>query len=398
MARIGIMGGTFNPPHNVHLIMAEEARRQFKLKKVLFMPSKNPPHKEKDSIASDEDRKRMIKHAIQNHPHFYFSELELEREGTTYTKDTLKELKKRYPDDKFYFIMGGDSLESLETWRDPAYIMAHCRILAAGRGKTGNKELRDWIAYYQKKYGAKIRQIEMPLFPVSSEMIRERINRGDSISDYVPAPVEDYIKFNNLYGFAGTMFHELPSDREIIRVLSANLKPGRLLHTLGVAATAANMAAVHGCDERKAYVAGLLHDCAKYFTGAEQIRLCDQKQIPLSETERSNPAIIHGKLGARLARDKYLVTDEEILSAITWHTTGRPGMTCLEKIIYLADYVEPARSMKTEPYPLKEIRRACFTDLDRAMEMVLTCVINYLEETGDSRDPITEETYHFYHS
>ena len=104
MARIGIMGGTFNPVHNVHLIMAEEARRQFRLKKVLFMPSKNPPHKKKKEIASEGHRKRMIEHAICDNPSFVFSDLELKREGTTYTSDTLAQLKRQYPKDKLYFI------------------------------------------------------------------------------------------------------------------------------------------------------------------------------------------------------------------------------------------------------------------------------------------------------
>ncbi len=396
MARIGIMGGTFNPVHNVHLIMAEEARRQFQLKKVLFMPSKNPPHKKKRSIASDEHRKRMIQHAIQDNPAFVFSDLELEREGTTYTKDTLAALKQLYPNDKFYFIVGGDSLASMEKWYEPAYIFKNCRVLAANRDETDGGQIRKLKLLYEKKYGAKIAEIQMPPISISSEMIRNKLAEHSFISGYVPACVERYIRANQLYGCMDPLFLHLPSEREVIRYLAANLKPKRFLHTLGVAATAANLAAIHHANPKEAYLAGLLHDCAKYLTGEEELELCEQEQIPLSDVERKNTVLIHGKLGAHFARTRYGVENEEILSAIRFHTTGRPGMGLLEKIIYLADYMEPGRKMECQPYTLTEIRKMCYIEIDEALRMVLESCICYLQQTQAPIDPLTMETYQYY--
>lgn len=396
MAKIGIMGGTFNPIHNVHLIMAEEARQQFHLKKVLFMPSKNPPHKKKKNIASDEHRKRMIEHAIASNPSFAFSDLELTREGTTYTRDTLEQLSRLYPNDKIYFIIGGDSLAAMEEWYEPEYIFKNCHILAANRDDTNDKMIRKWIDYYRKKYGAKLSEIEMPPISVSSKLIRKKLKEDGSIANYVPACVDRYIRFNGLYGFKDPVFEGVPDDTQMIRYLSACLKSKRFLHTLGVAATAANIAAVHEYAVRDAYVAGLLHDCAKYFTGKELIRVCEQEGIPLSDVEKENTVLIHGKLGAHLAKTKYNIQKEEMLSAITYHTTGRPDMGTLEKIIYLADYMEPGRMMQCSPYSLAEIRKACFQNLDRAMAMVLKCCVTYLKQTRTPIDPLTEETYYYY--
>lgn len=397
MLKTGIMGGTFNPIHNVHLIMAEEARKQFDLDEIWFMPSKNPPHKDKCELASDEHRRRMIEHSIQDNPYFKFSGIELEREGTTYTKDTLAEIKETYPEKDFYFIVGGDSLVAMDTWNRPDLIFQNCHILVANRDHTDNVKIQEWIHFYEQKYErVRISEIVMPSISISSEMIRKKLAGGQNISDYCPPVVATYIKCNNLYGFEGNLFEKKPSDMEIMNFLSACLKPKRLLHTLGVAVTAANMAAIYGCDPMDAYRAGLLHDCAKYLTGGEQIAQCQEHGIFLTQIERENPVLIHGKLGAFYARTKYQVDEEEILSAITYHTTGRPGMSLLEKILYLADYMEPGRSMKCKPYSLKKIRKACFSDLDKALFMVLENSVCYLEKSGKLVDEQTVKTYEYY--
>ncbi len=398
MAKIGIMGGTFNPIHNAHLVMAEEARRQFGLEEVIFMPSKNPPHKERGGIVSELHRKRMVQHAIQNHPGFIFSDMELKREGITYTKDTLEALKKDTPWNTFYFILGGDSLASLESWKNPEYVFGNCHILAACRDETDENQITYYQKKYAQKYGAKISVIEMPELSISSEMLRKKVARGDSVAYYCPKEVEWYIRFNGLYREDIPMRWEndQPSEAEILSCLSSNLKPKRYVHTLGVAMTAANLAALHDCDEKKASLAGLLHDCAKYLTSVEQIALCREYGIPLTDVELENPALIHAKLGVHFARIKYRVTDKEILSAIRFHTTGRPQMTDLEKIIYLADYMEPKRAMKCEPYSLGKVRKACFSDLDRAMYMVLTNCVEYLKSSGMPLDEMTVKAMKYY--
>lgn len=399
MAKIGIMGGTFNPIHNVHLSMAEEARTQYQLDEVRFMPSKNPPHKNKQGIAADSHRKRMIQHAIQNYPYFSFSDLELKREGTTFTRDTLAYLTETCPEDQFYFILGGDSLASLESWKEPAFIFSHCHILAANRGDVSEDKIIEWIHYYKEKYGANISEIQMPSQRISSEMIRSKLASGCDVSTYCPIPVTQYIRFHGLYGCDRLIQEEMEHPMKVADMytcLSACLKPKRYIHTLGVAMIAANLAEVHGCDSTRAYTAGLLHDCAKYLTGKEQITACESAGIALSKIELENTALIHGKLGAYIARTKYGVQDKEILSAITWHTTGKPKMTLLEKIIYLADYMEPGRAMNCKPYSLTQIRGTSFENIDKALCMVLECSVKYLEKSGVPIDPQTMETYKYY--
>ncbi len=399
MAKIGIMGGTFNPIHNVHLSMAGEARTQYQLDEVRFMPSKNPPHKNKQGIASDAHRKRMIQHAIQDHPHFTFSDLELKREGTTFTRDTLAYLTKAYPEDQFYFILGGDSLASLESWKDPAYIFSHCHILAANRGDISEDNITEWIHYYTEKYDAQISEIQMPSQRISSEMIRNKLAAGCDVSTYCPILVTQYIRFHGLYDCdqLSQKKPEVPMKiSDMYTCLAACLKPKRYIHTLGVAMTAANLAGVHSCDSTQAYTAGLLHDCAKYLTGIEQIEACQSAGITLTGVELENTALIHGKLGAYIARTRYGIQDKEILSAIAWHTTGKPKMTLLEKIIYLADYMEPGRAMNCKPYSLAQIRRTSFKNIDKALFMVLECCVKYLEKSGAPIDPQTIDTYKYY--
>lgn len=399
MAKIGIMGGTFNPIHNVHLSMAEEARTQYQLDEVCFMPSKNPPHKNKQGIVSDSHRKRMIQHAIQDHPHFTFSDLELKREGTTFTRDTLAYLTETCPEDQFYFILGGDSLASLENWKDPAYIFSHCYILAANRGDISEDKIIECIHYYKEKYGAHISEIQMPSQRISSEMIRNKLASGCDVSTYCPVSVTQYIRFHGLYDCDRLSQEEAKppmKTSDMYAVLSACLRPKRYIHTLGVAMTAANLAEVHGCDSNQAYTAGLLHDCAKYLTGNEQITACQSANISLTKVELENTALIHGKLGAYIAKTRYGIRDKEILSAITWHTTGKPKMTLLEKIIYLADYMEPGRTMNCKPYSLAQIRRASFENIDKALYMVLECSVKYLEKSGVPIDPQTIDTYKYY--
>lgn len=396
MDKIGIMGGTFNPIHNAHLIMAEEARKQFHLNQVLFMPSKNPPHKEKKDIASNSHRTRMIQHAICDSPYFVYSDMELKREGVTYTKDTLATLKLEFPHSEIYFILGGDSLESLESWCEPAYIFKNCHILAANRGCVDKEKITRWISYYKGKYGARISQIEMPSMEISSDMLRKKLAQGNSVQGYTPSCVEYYIKSNALYGTAGLGVGDALKKEEIPRVLASCLTPKRYQHTLSVAVTAANLAAVHGINPEKAYLAGMLHDCAKYLNGEELISLCDENAIPLTDIERKNTALIHGKAGAYFAQTKYGIGDPDILCAITYHTTGRPAMSPLEQVIYLADYIEPNRNMKCTPHSLSDIRKVCFLELTDALYMVLENTITYLKKSGSVVDSLTLETYKYY--
>lgn len=184
-----------------------------------------------------------------------------------------------------------------------------------------------------------------------------------------------------------------------IQILSAKLKrrldPDRYEHTLGVAYTAATLAMRYGYDIDKSYIAGLLHDCAKCIPDDIKIQKCEKHNISINETEYKSPYLLHAKLGAFLAMEKYGVTDKEVVNAILYHTVGRPHMTLIEKIIFVADYIEPGRCKAKN---LKEIRSLAFVDLDRCVYRILQDTIAYLKNSHDLIDEATVTAYEYYRS
>ncbi len=181
--------------------------------------------------------------------------------------------------------------------------------------------------------------------------------------------------------------------QELTRAMKKELDEKRFLHTISVAQTASCMAMCYGCDPYKAYLAGLLHDCAKCIPHAKKTALCDKYGLFANDAESTNPDLLHAKLGSHLAHVKYGIEDEEILSAIMYHTTGKPAMSVLEQIIYIADYIEIHR----KPLPnMEEVRRLAFQDLNACMLLILESTLSFLAEKGASVDAITLETYEYY--
>ncbi len=181
--------------------------------------------------------------------------------------------------------------------------------------------------------------------------------------------------------------------REIRKKLKKSLDRERYEHTKGVMYTAAGLAMAHGCPIEKAMLAGLLHDCAKCLPTEDKLKLCEQHDILVSDIERENPGLLHAKAGMALAEEKYRITDPEILHAIKVHTTGEPNMNMLDKIIYVADYIEP---MRCQAPHLDEIRQLAFKYLDQCVAEILYDTMHYLSGRKGSIDPTTEITYEFY--
>lgn len=175
--------------------------------------------------------------------------------------------------------------------------------------------------------------------------------------------------------------------------LQKKLDADRYEHTIGVAYTAAALAMRYGADIEKAQLAGILHDNAKCIPLDKAMQISEKYNITFSEAELANPALMHAKVGAYLAMHKYKITDKEVIRAILYHTTGRPNMTLLEKIIYIADYIEPGRNKATN---LEEIRRMAFIDIDQALLMILSDTLDYLHKVNGEIDPMTKKAYDFY--
>ena len=198
--KIGIMGGTFNPIHNGHLVLGQTAYEQFKLDQILFMPTKNPYYKKLNHTATLEDRVNMVKLAIEANDAFAFSDLELLREGNTYTVETLKILTRENPDTEYYFIMGADSLYHFETWKDAASILKMAILLVAARDDVSSHAIEGQIEYLENKYEeGNIQCLMTPNLEISSNNIRKRCREGKSIRYLVPDQVIKYIKDHGLY-------------------------------------------------------------------------------------------------------------------------------------------------------------------------------------------------------
>ncbi len=196
--KIGLMGGTFNPVHYGHLLIAENAYEQFQLDEVIFMPTGNSPHKDSRQILGAKERMEMLQLAIADNPHFSCSDYEVTKEGICYTYLTLQDFQKRFAQDELYFIMGADSLAYFDSWRNPQEISRLCTILAAVRDGLNINELLPIRKMLEQKYGTRIGFINTPNFSVSSHNIRQRLAGRHSIRYLVPQAVEAYL--NNIYG------------------------------------------------------------------------------------------------------------------------------------------------------------------------------------------------------
>ena len=382
--KIGIYGGSFNPPHLGHQNAAVEAAEKCALDKLLLIPAGIPPHKvmEQGSPAN-EHRLAMTRlmggqAALQSGVEVEVLDLEMAREGKSYTVDTLRALRRQYPNDELILFMGTDMFFSFDTWRAPEEIAGLARIVAFYRNESDNvaafaaQAERLTARFRGKGFGtlALDRVIE-----VSSTELREGM-RSDASEKMLEPQVYGYILREHLYG----------TDLDLKRLTVQQLRPialsylkaKRCAHVLGTAATAVKLAEKYGADVHKAEVAGLLHDCTKKLSMPEQLALCAKYGIALDELEQKALKLLHAKTGAALARDVFGV-DDDIYGAILWHTTGKPDMTVLEKVIYLADFIEPTRDFPG----VDALRETVWQDLDRGLLMGLEMTVAEMEEMGN---------------
>lgn len=200
MSNIGIMGGTFDPIHNGHLLLGQQAYKEYGLDQIWYMPSGRPPHKTDHKVTDIKDRCEMTKLAIRQYPYFVFSDFEVSLCGNSYTARTLELLKEKYPENTFYFIVGADSLYQIESWYHPELVMKQAALLVAGREyEHSHLSIEEQIEYLVQSYAARIYRLHCPEMDVSSAQLREMIRKGESISRYLPPSVEKYISTHRLY-------------------------------------------------------------------------------------------------------------------------------------------------------------------------------------------------------
>lgn len=382
--RIALYGGSFNPPHLGHQEAAKTAAEELKPDMLLIMPDNIPPHKDMAQGSPDaRQRLELCKLAFGDVPGAVVSDMELEREGRSYTADTVSRLRERYPDDELILIVGTDMLESFEKWYRFEYLLQSCTVAALSRAEDDGDLIRGKAACFEQKYKAKI--IVLPHVPVevSSTDIREglRLRRGRDVLD---DKVYSCIIKNGWY-------EALPELSWLREKAYAYLAPKRVAHVAGCESEAVLLAKRWGEDEEAAATAGILHDVTKKLSYDEQLILCQKYGIICDKAELSAPKLLHAKTGAALARAEFGVS-EEIYEAIRWHTTGKKDMTLLEKIIYLADYIEPNRDFEG----LGELRELAYSDIDAAMALGLEMSLEDIRSRGDEPYKDTVEAYEWY--
>ncbi|QFJ55618.1 nicotinate (nicotinamide) nucleotide adenylyltransferase [Pseudobutyrivibrio xylanivorans] len=388
--RIGIYGGTFNPIHNTHIEIAKAALAQFQLDRVYFLVAGNPPHKDTAENIPDTCRLEMVSIAIQDEEKLFIDDREIYRAGKSYSYLTLTELKEEYPSDEFFFIMGSDSILYFDKWVNPETISKCATILVAPRLGDDEEAIRNTIHTFQETYEGEFKLIDYKANGIASSIIREDFYNNDDTRLSLKQSVADYIIEHNLYSAHNYNYSDILKLSEEMKVA---LKPGRYIHTLGVATTAYSMALKWNYPAYNAMVAGMLHDSAKCITDEKRISICEKNNIPISEIEYRFPHLLHGKVGAFYCKDKYNVFDEQIAHAIAVHTTGCPAMNLLDKIIFVADYIEPGRDKQPR---LDILRYMAYTDLDKCVYMILEDSVEYLNSNPEMVDPTTIDTYNYY--
>lgn len=365
--RLGILGGTFDPIHMAHLAFAEQAREGAHLDAVLFIPAGMPVFKLDRDIAPGADRLAMCRLAVASNPRFAVCGIEVEREGLTYTVDTLRELREAYPANvELCLITGSDTAATILKWRNAADIASLAELIVGQRpGAALSAEDVSRI----EQGGFTLRLVDVSALDVSSSDLRSRICAGKSPRYLTLDAVVDYIHARCLYqsdekggcpmskanAATGTVA-EAEDALGCIDVLSdaffearkadlaGRVKPKRFRHSLGVSETAASMARTYGGDVRLARLAGLLHDWDKgYDDDGARARVDELGLTDELASYRNMPHLLHGPTAAAALKRDFPSLPAELLQAIARHTTGAPDMTDLDMIVYVADAIEPSR-------------------------------------------------------
>lgn len=377
--KIGIYGGTFDPPHIGHLNAVKTAREQLEISRLILIPAGIPPHKRLQvSSASGEHRLNMVKLAAEYIGGAEVSDIEIKRTGKSYTSDTVREIKRENPDDEIYLFIGTDMLMIFEEWHEFQEIFQMCHVAVFAREEDDRDIIEKKSAELRSKYDADIDIIYNKAVSISSTELRSLLEARAG-TEYLTESVYSYILENGLYG-ARANFDYLRT-----RAYSM-LKDTRVRHVAGCEYEAVKLARRWGANEDDAREAGILHDVTKKLNLEAQLILCNKYDIITDAAEAADAKLLHSKTGAALARDMFSVSDS-VYDAIYWHTTGRAGMSLLEKVIYLADYIEPTRSFDG----LDELRRCAYEDLDAAVLLGLEMSLVDLGERNIKPHARTQE-------
>ena len=373
MERIGIYGGTYNPPHVGHMRAAAHAIEALKLDRLLLIPNNIAPHKQMpEDAATAQQRMDMLRMSAKGLEKTEILDLELQRDGKSYTSDTVTQIRKIYPEGELFLLMGTDMFLNFLTWHEYRTISDQVTLAVFYRGERGEQEAVCRKQERLEEMGIRVVRICNPVTAISSTDLRRMLIFGCA-DPYLCPGVGDYIRAQGLYD-TGRDYKNLPMDALEETVVKL-LKENRVAHVLGCRDAAVELARQYGENEVDAARAGLLHDITKALDGPLQLTLCSEYDILLSKFSQENPKTLHALTGSLVA-EQVFGENQAVVTAIRYHTTGRPAMSRLEKILYLADYIEANRNFPG----VDRLRAAAHRSLDEGMLMGLEMTLSQLRE------------------
>ncbi len=373
---VGYFGGTFDPIHNGHLHMLDAATEVFGLDLVIVMPAGMPYHKDLLSVSPACFRYMMCRRALTRRPEVVLSAAEIRRRGPSYTIDTVQDLKRDFlPEDRFYLICGSDILDSIQHWYRFEDLLAELILAVAIRPGEKRGSLERKARALQQRYGAEVILYDTPMLPVSSTAIRGQLGEAPGRpSPDLPPGVMRIIRRYGLYSEPNPLLWLQPETRRQVAELESKLfdliSLKRLAHSVSTMFEAIRLAQRFRADVNRAAIAALLHDFAKELTVSEMLTLAPG----LTASRGDSNATLHGPAAGLLLEPVFGISDPEIAAAVTWHTTLREGATALDKIVFLADKIEPSRTFGD----LGPIRELAARDLDAAVLATLEGVRQHL--------------------
>ena len=375
--RVGIYGGTFNPPHIGHVRSAKAAVRQLGLDILLVVPSGVPPHKSlPEDTPSGEARFHMACAAFASVENAVVSDIEIKNPNVSYTIDTIGAIKKEYPGAELFLLAGTDMYLSLELWRDSETILKSVTPAVFSRGSNDIIKIAAYSLSIQKHYGAHTEMVINNVVEISSSELRDMFPRREGV-EYIEDANYSYIIRNRLYGAK-------PDWNWLRKKAYSMLNPQRIPHVAGCEEEALRLARRWSVNQSDAREAAILHDITKRLDLAENMKILDEQGVSVGKIEKGEEKLLHSVTGALLARDEFGVSDA-VADAITWHTTGKTQMSELEKVIYLADYIEPTRDFKG----VDILRALAYESLDEAMKMGLELSVSDMKNRGISPNQTT---------
>ena len=382
--RIILYGGSFNPPHLGHAAAAKTVVELLHPDLFLVVPDAVPPHKElEEGTPPFEARLALCRLAFRDVPNAEVRDMTLGRKGRCYSADTVAALRAQYPEDQLILLLGTDMFLCFESWYRYEYLLRECVLAVLPREEDERPTLEAQAEKLRREHGATVALLPHEPLPLHSHVIRERLRRrlgSDMLDDAVYAEI-----------IRRRWYDAQPELSWLREKAYAYLEPTRIAHVVGCESEAVMLAKTWGEDPDTAATAGILHDITKKYRGEEQLKLCQKYGIVYGEAELHNTPILHALTGAAMARELFHVSDE-IYSAIRWHTTGRPDMSTLEKILYLADFSEPTREFPG----LDELRELAYKDLNAAMALALSMCMGDLRRREKEIYKDTMDAYRWY--